>query len=159
MGRHSLLQGILLTQGSNPCFLCLLYWQAGSLPLAPSGKPWISYAVLCLVAQSCLTLCDPMDCSPPGSSVHGDSPGKNTGVDCHAVLQEIFPNQGSNPGFPHCRQILYSLSHQGSPRILEWVAYPFTRGIFPTQELNQGLLRCRWILYQLSYQGSAIHAC
>ena len=44
-------------------------------------------AVLCLVAQSCPTLCDPMDCSLPGSSVHGDSPSKNTGVGCHALLQ------------------------------------------------------------------------
>ena len=48
-----------------------------------------------LVAQSCPTLCNPMDCSPPGSSVHGDSPGKNTGVGCHALLQGIFPTQGS----------------------------------------------------------------
>ena len=69
-----------------------------------------------------------MDCSPPGSSVHGDSPGKNTGVDCHVLLQGIFPTQGSNPGLLHCRQILYSLSHQGSPWILEWVASPFSRG-------------------------------
>ena len=45
------------------------------------------------VAQSCPSLCDPMDCSPPGSSVHGDSPGKNTGVYCHALLQGIFPTQ------------------------------------------------------------------
>ena len=60
----------------------------------------------------------------PGSSVHGDSPGKNTGVGCLALLQGIFPTQGSNPGFPPCRQILYHLSHQGSPRILEWVAIP-----------------------------------
>ena len=43
-----------------------------------------------LVAQSCPTLCDPMDCSPPGSSVHGDSPGKNTGVGCHFLFQGIF---------------------------------------------------------------------
>ena len=42
---------------------------------------------MCLVAQSCPTLCDPVDCSPPGSSGHGDSPGKNTGVGCHALLQ------------------------------------------------------------------------
>ena len=42
-------------------------------------------------------ICDPMDCSPPGSFVHGDSPGKNTGVGCHALLQRIFPTQGSNP--------------------------------------------------------------
>ena len=72
--------------------------------------------VLCLVAQSCLTLCGPMDCPRgTGSSVHGDSPGKNTGVGCHVLLQGIFPTLGSNPGFPHCRRILYQLSHQGSP--------------------------------------------
>ena len=48
-------------------------------------------------AQLCPTLCDPMDCSPPGSSVHGESPGKNSGVGCHALLPRIFPTQGSNP--------------------------------------------------------------
>ena len=69
-----------------------------------------------------------MDCSPPGASVHGDSPGKNTGVGCHALLQGTFLTQGSNPGLLHCRRILYRLSHQGSPRILEWVAYPFSNG-------------------------------
>ena len=84
-------------------------------------------AVLCLAAQSCPTICNPMDCSPPGSSVHGNSPGKNTGMGCHGILQGIFLTQGLNPGIPHCRQILYTLSHQGSPRILEWVAYPFSR--------------------------------
>ena len=67
--------------------------------------------------QSCPTLCDPMDCSPPGSSVHGESPSKNTGVGCHALLLRIFPTQGSNPGLPHCRRILYQLSHQGSPQL------------------------------------------
>ena len=46
--------------------------------------------------QSRQTLCDPMDCTPPGSSLHGDSPGKNTGVSCHILLQGIFPTQGSN---------------------------------------------------------------
>ena len=65
--------------------------------------------------QSYPTLCDPMDCSPPGSSFHWNSPGKNTGVSCHALLQGIFPTQGSNPGLPHYRQILCCLSHQGSP--------------------------------------------
>ena len=62
--------------------------------------------------------------SPPGSSLHGDSPGKNTGVGCHALLQGIFPTQRSNPSFLHGRQILYRPSHQGSPRILEWVPCP-----------------------------------
>ena len=70
--------------------------------------------LLCLVAQSCPTLCDPIDFSSPGSSVHGDSPGKNTGVGCHLLLQGIFPTQGLNPGLPHCGWILYCLSHQGS---------------------------------------------
>ena len=55
-GCHALLQGIFLTQGSNPCLLCLLHWQMGSLPLAPPGKPH---------------LCNPVDCSLPGFSVHG----------------------------------------------------------------------------------------
>ena len=70
------------------------------------------------------TLWDPMDCSLLGSSAHGDSPGKNTGVGFHALLQRIFPTQGLNPGLPHCRQILCHLSHKGSPRIMEQVAYP-----------------------------------
>ena len=69
---------------------------------------------LCLVAQLCPTLCNPTDCSLPGSSVHGDSPAKNTGVGCHTLLQGIFPTQGSNPGLTHCRWTLYHLSHQGS---------------------------------------------
>ena len=85
-------------------------------------------AVLCLVIQFCPTLCDPMNCSLPGSTVHGDSPGKDAGVGCHALLQGIFPTKGWNPGLLLCRWILYCLNHQGSPRILEWVAYPFASG-------------------------------
>ena len=107
---------------------------------------------VCLVAQSYLTLCDPMDCSLPSSSSHGDSSGKNNAVSCYALLQGIFPTQGSNPGLPNCRQFLYHLSHQGSPRILECVAYPL-QGIFQTQKSNRGLLHCWQILHQLSYQG------
>ena len=78
-------------------------------------RDFVTSCILWLVARLCLTLCDPVDCSPPGSSVHGDSPGKNTGVGCHALLQGIIPTQGLNSGVPHCRQILYPLSHQGSP--------------------------------------------
>ena len=55
-----------------------------------------------------------MDCSPPGSSVNGDSAGKNTGMGCHALLWWIFPTVGSNPGLPHGRWILYRLSYKGS---------------------------------------------
>ena len=69
-----------------------------------------------------------MDCSLSGSSVHGDSPGENTRMDCLSLLQGIFPTQPLNPELLHCRQILYHLSHKGSPRIPEWVAYPFSRG-------------------------------
>ena len=68
--------------------------------------------------QSCPTLCSPMDCSSWGSSVHGDSPGKNTGVGCHALLQGIFPTQGSNPHLLcllHTQVILYLCHHVGSP--------------------------------------------
>ena len=80
------------------------------------------------VVQLSPTLKDPMDCSLPGSSVHGGSPGKSSEVGCHGLLLGIFPTQGLNPSLLHCRQILYHLSHQGSPRILDWVAYSFSRG-------------------------------
>ena len=76
--------------------------------------PLLMCAVVCLVTQLCLTLCNPMNCSLPGSSVNEDSPGKNTGVSCHALLQGIVPTQRLNPVLPHCRWILYLLSHQGS---------------------------------------------
>ena len=66
-------------------------------------------AVLCLVTQSCPTLCGPMDCSLPGSSVPGDSPGKNAWVGSLSHLQGIFPTQGSNPGLLNCRRILDQL--------------------------------------------------
>ena len=55
-----------------------------------------------------------------------NSPGQSTEVGSLSLHQGIFPTQGSNPGLQHCRRILYQLSHKGSPRILEWVAYPFS---------------------------------
>ena len=119
VGSLSLLQGIFLTQELNQCLPhCrqILYQLSYQI-----------YAVLCLVDHPCPILCDPMDCSPPGSFVHGDSPGKNTGVGCQVLLQGIFPAQGLNSGLPHRRWIPYQLNHQGSSRILEWVAYPFFR--------------------------------
>ena len=87
-----------------------------------SSVQFISVAQSCLTlcnpmnrsTQSCPTLCNPLDCILPGSSVPGDSPGKNTEVGCHALLQAIFPTQGSNPDFWHCWWILYHLSHQGT---------------------------------------------
>ena len=69
------------------------------------------------------------DClRPHGLYRPWNSPGQNTGVGSYSLLQGIFPTQGWNPSLPHCRQILYQLSHKGSPRILECVAYPFSRG-------------------------------
>ena len=85
-------------------------------------------------------LCDPKDCSLPGSSVPGDSPGKTIGVGCHALLQGIFLTQGLNPRLLHCRGSLHYLSHQGSPRILDWVAYPFTTATFRLR--NQTRVSC-----------------
>ena len=80
-----------------------------------------------LVAQSCATLCDPMDCSPSGSSVHGIL--QNTGVGCHALLQGIFLTQGSNWGLLHCRQILLS-EPLGKPYICIYLPiYPLIHNI------------------------------
>ena len=62
----------------------------------------------------------------------------------------------SNPGLPHCREFLYQLRHKGNPRILDGVAYPFSRGIFQTQEMNGGLLHCRLTLNQLNYKGNLV---
>ena len=64
---------------------------------------------------------------PHGLYNSWNSPGQNTRVCSCSLLQGIFPTQRSNPGLPHCRRILYQLGHQGSPRILEWVAYSFSR--------------------------------
>ena len=89
-------------------------------------------------------------------TAYGILQARNTGVG--GLLQRIFPTQGLNPGLPHCRRILYQLSHKGSPRILEWVAYPFSSGSSQPRKWTLSLLHgspaLRWILYQLSYQGS-----
>ena len=185
--------------------------------------------MLCLAAQSCLTLCNPMDCGLPGISVHGilqartlewvaisfsnawkwkvkvkslsrtrlletpwtaayqapqlpcpplgdlsypgieprsstvqadsllsEPPGKpkNTGVGSRSFLRGIFPTQESNQGLLHCRQIIYQLSYQGSPRLLEWVAYPISRGSPPPRNWTRVFCIAMRILYHLSYQGS-----
>ena len=69
-----------------------------------------------------------------------NSPGQNIGVCSLSLLQVIIPTQGSNLSLPYCRRILYQLSHKGSPRILEWVAYPFSSG--PSQPRNQTGVSC-----------------
>ena len=77
------------------------------------------YIYVSLVTQLCPTLCDTMDCSLSGCLNHGGSPGKNTGMGYHTLLQGIFPTQGANPGLPYCRQILHHLNHQGSPGMVQ----------------------------------------
>ena len=103
------------------------------------------------VAQSCLTLCDSRD-----YTVHGILQVRILEWVALSLLQGVFPTQGSNPRLPHCRQILHQLSHKGSPRILEWVAYPFSSRSSRSRN-GTGVLHCRRILYQLSYEGSFLH--
>ena len=112
VGCHFLLQRIFPTQGSNPG---LPHCKQMLLPSEPPGK---------LINESRSVMSN----SLWGLYTPWNSPGQSTGVGSLSLLQGIFPTQGSNPGFPHCRWILYQLSHQGSPRILEWVAYPFSSG-------------------------------
>ena len=98
--------------------------------------------------------CDCTDCSPPASSVHGDSPGKNAGVDCHTPSRgSSQPTDGTQVSRVAGGDSLLSEPPEkpkntgvGSPSLLQ--------GNFPTQESNWGLRHCRWILSQLSCQGS-----
>ena len=76
---------------------------------------------------------------PHGLYSPWNSPSQNTVMGSLSLLQRIFPTQELNPGFLHCRRILYQLSHKGSPRILEWVAYPFSRF---SQTRNQTRVSC-----------------
>ena len=92
---------------------------------------------VCLVIQLCPTLCNPMDCSPLGSFVHGDSPHKNTGVSCHALLHEIFPTQGSNPGLLIVGRLLSE--PPGKPKNTRVVAYP-SPGHLPYPGIKTGLI-------------------
>ena len=106
------------------------------------------------VTHSCPTLCNPMDCL-------WDSPGQNTGLGSLSLLQGIFPTQGSNPGPLHCRWILYQLNHKGSPRILEWVAYPFSsRSSWPRNQTGMSCIASgfftNWAIRVLSFVSPVI---
>ena len=142
--------GIFLDQGSNPC---LLPWQADSLPLShqgslegrflstrPPGKSPHSFLYqafrVILLERKRKSLGRVQHFAIPGLYRPWNSPGQNTGVGSHFLLQEIFPTQGTNPGLPCYRRILYQLSHQESPllerkpylvtpllRILQWLLF------------------------------------
>ena len=81
---------------------------------------------VCIVSESHSVMSNSL--RPHGLYSPWNSPDQNTGVGSLSLLQGVCPTQASNPGLPHCRWILYQLSHKGSSRILKWVAYPFSRG-------------------------------
>ena len=102
---------------------------------SPFSNPYSSKYLLdaCCLLITLLNSLESESCSvmsnswqPYGLYSPWNSPSRSTGVGRFSFLQRIFPTQGSNPGLPHCEWILYHLSHRGSPRILEWVAYPFS---------------------------------
>ena len=125
--------------------------KAGKFPVSPG-----LYAISCaLLSRSVVSSpLQPYGLQPARLLCPWDSPGKNTGVGCHALLQGIFPTQGLNPDLPHCKWILYCLSHQGSPRILEWVAYPFSKG--SSRPRNRTGISCTAGRFFTSYHGIAI---
>ena len=114
-------------QGSDCFCFALVKWGTTKvtcsrwMSLIKIHLPWLKRCcVLCLVAQLCLTLCNPMDCSPPGYSVHWDSPDKNTGVGTRSLLQGIIQNQELNQSLLHCRWIPYQLSSRRGTEV--WLA-------------------------------------
>ena len=108
---------------SNESALCIRlpkYWNC-SFSISPSNE----YSGLITVESESRSVMSNSLC-PHGLHSPWNSPGQNTGVGSFSLLEGIVPTQGSNPGLLHYRWILYQLSRKGSPRILEWVAYPFS---------------------------------
>ena len=110
--------------------------------------------VLCSVAQLYMILFDPIDCSPPSSSVHGDSPDKNTEVGCHALFQGDLPNPGIKPRSSTLLVESLLFEPPGKSKNTRVGSLSLLQGNFLTQESKGGLLYWGWILYQLSYLGS-----
>ena len=111
--------------------------------------------VLCLVAQLCPTLWDPMDCSPPGSSVCGILQART--LEWVAMLSSRGSSQPRDrTQVSHVVGRFFTIEPPGKPKNTGAGSLSLLQGIFLTQELNGGLLHCRWILYQLSYEGSKV---
>ena len=109
----------LSTWTSGPCEFRMQNNHEFCLSLIPVYSMW---------SESCSVVSKSL--RPHGLYRPWNSPGQNTRVGSLSLLQGLFPTQGSNPGLPHCRQILYQLSNKESSRILEWVEYPFSNGSF-----------------------------
>ena len=124
--------------GPSVCYIYFIFffftgWQVSSnvMGLYISYIRYMKTCFMCACMKSlqlCLTLCDPVDHSPPDCSVHGILQKKILEWVAMPSSRGSSQPRGSNLGLPHCRRILYHLSYQGSPRILEWVAYLFSRG-------------------------------
>ena len=107
------------------CVQCITYRRYGNLKwIAIVSCYLLDCAHILIESESCSVVSDSLQ--PQRLYSTWNSPGQNTGVGSLSLLQGIFPTQESNPDLPHCRQILYQLSHKGSPRTLEWIAYPFS---------------------------------
>ena len=111
-----------LCEHTKQCFIVYFKWMRRS----PGGS------------ESCSVMSNSL--RPHGLYSPWNSLGQNTQVGSLSLLQGIFSTQGLNPGLLHCGQILYQLSHKGSSRILEWVAYPFSRG--SSQPRNRTRVSC-----------------
>ena len=121
-------------------------WESGQLRFNVSTRKWPRR-----LRKSRSVMSDSLQ--PHGLYSPRNSPGQNTGVGSLSLLQGIFPTQGSNPGLPHCRQVLLPAEPQGKPKNTGVGSLSLLQRIFPTQKSNRCLLHCRQILYQLSYQG------
>ena len=136
VGGGELIDGRLPENHSKQCYPC-----------SCMGTKWL---------QLCPTFCD-CGLQPSRLVCPRDSPGKNAGVGCHALLQGIFPTQGLNPASsPSLQADSLPSEPPGKPKNTGEGCLSLLQQIFPTQELNQGLLHCRWIFYQLRYQGGPV---
>ena len=117
-------------------FSVLVFWPQGTWGLSSLNRDWTPTPVL--KSESHSVVCDSLQ--PRGLYSLWNSPGQNPREGGLSLFQGIFPTQGLNPGLPHCGRILYQLSHKGSWRILEWVAYPFSSG--SSQSRNRTGISC-----------------
>ena len=111
--------------------------------------------MLCLVAQSCLTLCDLIDCSCQALSKEFCRQEYWSGLP--SPYPGDLPNSGIEHRSPALKVDYLPSEPPGKPKNTRVDSQSLLQGIFLTKELNLGLLPCRWILYQLSYQGSHVY--